>query len=561
MILAQVCAPQDGCSTTEHKSAFLRFVTMASQLFVCALLLLVWVQGGVLAQGGRRLLTDSCDGGLNRPPTPPSFGGTAQGPSSSQDVYMVPYTAGSGIFTKAIISVGDSALNNYTMVGIPDGLGAYDNGNGTMTVVMNHELSAGKGIIRAHGSNGAFVSKWIIQKNDFSVLYGEDLIKQVYSWDRNSKTYLDPSASPPVQFNRFCSATLAPESNFYNPSSGKGFKDLIFFNGEEDGFTGRAFAHIVTGPFAGTSYELPYMGQAGWENVSPHTVLNGPNGDKTIVIGTDDGGHNRVFVYVGDKKASGNPVEKAGLTGGKLYVIYVEGLEDEVNQGANLTVHSTMAFKAVLLGDGDLSGTSGTGPQIQANFLPANNVAPLAFNNTKFNRPEDGAWDPKIDSDFYFITTASFSSLGQHTRLWRLRFNDPTLQTSLEGTIEILINGPDGSSTAGPKMLDNIAVTKRGEFILQEDPGSNPHIARMWRYNRKTDVLDIIAQHNPAFFSPPTPVKTIDEESSGVINVDKILGRGWYLFDVQSHNTLPDPLVQDGQLLALYVPTGDSECA
>ncbi|KAG6546564.1 hypothetical protein Mapa_012113 [Marchantia paleacea] len=538
-------------------------VIMISQL-ICSFLLLGWAHEGVMASsGGRRLLGDRCDqdgeGNGMQPPIPPSAGGTARGPSSTQDVYVVPYTVGSGIFTKAIISVGDSAANNYTMVGVPDGLGVYDNKNGTMTVLMNHEYGAGRGAVRRHGGNGAFVSKWIIQKNDFTVLYGEDLIQQVFAWDRTTKTYLDPSTSPAVQFSRFCSAQLAPAFTFYNPRNGKGFKDMIFMNGEEDGVDGRAYAHIATGPFTGTTYELPYMGQAGWENVLPHTGLRGSDGDKTVLVGMDDGGHNRVFVYVGDKKWTGNPVEKAGLNGGKLYVIYVEGIADETREGANLTVHSSLPFRAVLLGDGNMSGTSGTGPQIQSQFLPSNNVFPMAFNNTKFDRPEDGAWDPKVNTDFYFVTTATFNAPGRHSRLWRLRFNDPTLQTSLEGTIEVLINGPAGPSTDGPKMLDNFSVTKRGEFILQEDPGNNPHLARMWRYNKNTEALDIICQHNPAFFSPPTPVKTLDEESSGVVSVDKILGKGWYLFDVQSHKNLPDPLVQDGQLLALYVPTGEED--
>ena len=49
------------------------------------------------------------------------------------------------------------------MVGITDGLGAYDNGDGTFTVVMNHEIGgsitkgeiAPLGIARAHGNAGA----------------------------------------------------------------------------------------------------------------------------------------------------------------------------------------------------------------------------------------------------------------------------------------------------------------------------------------------------------------------------------------------------------------------
>jgi hypothetical protein len=37
-----------------------------------------------------------------------------------------------GIGTTSILTVGDS-VGGYRMVGIPDGLGAYDNGDGTFT--------------------------------------------------------------------------------------------------------------------------------------------------------------------------------------------------------------------------------------------------------------------------------------------------------------------------------------------------------------------------------------------------------------------------------------------
>jgi MYXO-CTERM domain-containing protein len=44
----------------------------------------------------------------------------------------------------------------YRLAGIPDGMGAYDNGNGTFTLLVNHELGATSGIARAHGASGAF---------------------------------------------------------------------------------------------------------------------------------------------------------------------------------------------------------------------------------------------------------------------------------------------------------------------------------------------------------------------------------------------------------------------
>ena len=114
------------------------------------------------------------------------------GPSSSQSPYLVRTEA--GVVTVSILTVGDAVnykadgITPYRMVGIPDGLGAFDNGDGTFTVLMNHELASTRtgpsGIVRDHGFAGAFVSKWIIDKTTLTVLHGEDLMKNVYAWIR-----------------------------------------------------------------------------------------------------------------------------------------------------------------------------------------------------------------------------------------------------------------------------------------------------------------------------------------------------------------------------------------
>ena len=116
-----------------------------------------------------------------------------QGPSSSQS----PYIVGSqpAVVTKAILTVGDSVnlkpdgLTPYRMAGIPDGLGAFDNGDGTFTLLMNHEIPSGLGITRAHGAPGAFVSRWIVRKEDLTVLHGEDLIQNVQVWNKTTGQY------------------------------------------------------------------------------------------------------------------------------------------------------------------------------------------------------------------------------------------------------------------------------------------------------------------------------------------------------------------------------------
>ena len=88
--------------------------------------------------------------------------------STSAAPYLV--STAPGVTITPLMTTGDSAANGYRMVGIPDGLGAFDNGDGTFTVLMNHELRSTQGITRAHGNKGAFVSKWIISKSTGEVL-------------------------------------------------------------------------------------------------------------------------------------------------------------------------------------------------------------------------------------------------------------------------------------------------------------------------------------------------------------------------------------------------------
>ena len=112
--------------------------------------------------------------------------GAQTGPSSSESPYVL--RSEPGVVTKSILTVGDSVNQKpdgspYVMVGIPDGLGAFDNGNGTFTLLMNHELGNTQGIVREHGARGSFVSKWTIEKGSLRVLHGQDQIEDLWVWN------------------------------------------------------------------------------------------------------------------------------------------------------------------------------------------------------------------------------------------------------------------------------------------------------------------------------------------------------------------------------------------
>jgi len=452
-----------------------------------------------------------------------SQGRTAQ--NSSQTPYITPGVP--GVAFSSILTVGDVANNGYKMVGIPDGMGAFDNGDGTFTLLMDHELGNTAGSVRAHGSKGAFVSKWLIKKSDLSVLSGSDLVMNLKLWNGSLYTTYNSANPYATGLSRFCSADLPKPSAFYNDKMGKGTQTRIFMNGEENGNEGRAFAHLVTGNEAGTSYELPWLGKMSFENV----VANPATGDKTVVAGLDDATGGQVYFYVGNKTSSGNDIEKAGLTNGILYGLVINGFSTETDA---LYPAANTTFTLGHLGNVQ----NLTGAQLET----TSNSAGVA----RLLRPEDGAWDPIRANDFYFVTTNGFNN---PSRLWKLHFNDLD-NLPAGGTVTVLLNG-----TEGQKMFDNMTIDNSGHILLQEDVGNNAHIGKIWQYSMASGNLKIVAQHDSLRFKPGAPLfLTQDEESSGIIDVQSILGRGMFLSVVQAHYSIPGELVEGGQLLAMYNP-------
>lgn len=456
----------------------------------------------------------------------------ASGPSTATTPYLVPQA---GVEFTSILTVGDTVQlkhkgnQSYRMVGIPDGLGVLDNGDGTITVLMNHELRGNLGSVRSHGAKGSFISRWQIRKSDLRVLNGEDQIKTVKLW--NGSSY---NTSTAAVINRLCSADLPAASAFYNSQSGKGHADgRIYLNGEEAD-AGRAFAHLVQGREHGSSYELPALGRASWENL----VASPYEQDLTIVAGLDDGERNAsmVYFYVGEKQAEGSPIRLAGLANGMSYRVAIDGYATEGSVNGSTAIPDGHSGRFALVADG------GSG----------------------LNRVEDGAWDPLNPNRFYFVTTDTYN--GGNSRLWRLTFD--SIETPLAGgTVEVLIDGHEQL-----KMMDNMTIDSDGNVYLQEDVGNNAHLGKIWKY--ATDgSLTLLAQHDGGrFLAGAQSFLTQDEESSGIVEVTGLFQgvsgydtehNRYFLLDVQAHYPInaanprgfdnPDELVEGGQLLLMQV--------
>ncbi|MDT0507339.1 SdiA-regulated domain-containing protein [Novosphingobium sp. MMS21-SN21R] len=468
--------------------------------------------------------------------------------ASSQTPYLV--SAAGNVTVQAILTTGDTVSKvgggSYRMAGIPDGLGMFDNGDGTVTVLMNQEIGtsggAPLGVVRAHGAAGAFVTQLVIDKATLSVISGDDAIKTVKLFDDATGTYVTASS---YAINRLCSADLAAASAYYwvdpETSVAYGTESRIFMTGEEAGTEGKQFAVFVTGAEAGTAYEFADAGLFSWENnlASPFAQK------KTITIGQDDGQNGQVYVYVGEKQASGTEFQKAGLEGGHLFGIKVTNLVNAIAANSNETDGVAASGRFTLSDQGEVGALTGTQLDAQSE----------AAGVTSFQRPEDGSWDPTNPNVYWFVTTASIT--GQ-SRLYKMTFDDIT-QPELGGSIEAVLdsNQLPVNDTIGVRMMDNMTVNAEGKIIIQEDVGNNAFIGRVLQYDPVTDKLTVIAKHDASrFVTGGSNFLTQDEESSGVIDVTSAFGDAThkaYLVDTQSHKAVGGELVEGGQLQLIKV--------
>lgn len=502
-----------------------------------------------------------------------------QGPSSSQTSYLTPTSPGWS--ATSLLTVGD-AIGGYLMIGIPDGLGAFSNGNGTMTVLANHEIGNDfttgvlKGTARAHGIGGGTVSKWVINTSTWQVISGGDFLTSATNqmmWDSATNTWAARTASTPYAYLRPCAADLPNLAAFYDASNGgTGYNGRIFMNGEETGAEGKAFAWIVDGAEAGKVYELPHHGKYSYENLlarSNYGVSPGAaNLLQTVVVGTDDTTPGEVYVYIGAKTNLGNAVQKAGLANGLTYGLkvltatgYTGDILFENATGINGTFGLVQIFDNATL-------ANKTGAQFQTESL--------RLKVTQFARPEDSQWLDH-DSLIFAVTGTTVNSVLVSSKIYQLDFNSDATNGILTtgGNIKVLVNAANLTGKDGAKAdkFDNVTIGDDGFLYLQEDPGNVAYVAKHWVVNPlagtqaqiEASAVQIFESDRSRFVVGGAAFQTIDEEHSGIVDItsivaDGITGSKWFLVAAQSHTAATGAnaatLVELGQFIALNYKVG-----
>ena len=459
----------------------------------------------------------------------------------AKPVYVLSKNA--AVEIKAIATVGDAVTG--TMVrGIPDGMGAYDNGRGGISLLSVHEVSTTAPLALKGKSTtapwGTSITKFTVSKSTKAVTRVENFMQKINFYNYTTAKYQEtPSGAAPAGaaagtfdwgISRFCSATYAPAGTFIH--NGVGYDGGLFLSGEESSDDSRAFAFDEEG----TGYQLPRMGMMAFENIIP-SIKPGAN---TVAMANEDGAatDSQLYVYVGKKQSTGSAIDKAGLTNGDLHVMNIP------------TIKSDNLFRT----------TVGKNKKMPVEFVKVDwNTTSSAFakesreKGTTMARVEDGHWDPSNPNVYYFLTTESNKdpiatapnpATPTVTRdggaLWRLTFKDA--QNPAAGAeLEMLLNGGESLYLAKP---DNLTVTENGKYLLlQEDPGNNAALARIIAYRVSDGKIAVVAQFDAnKFMKGGSEFMTEDEESSGIIDVTKLLAKpgdtnSYFMFNAQVHTT------------------------
>jgi Bacterial protein of unknown function (DUF839) len=459
---------------------------------------------------------------------------------TTKQAFMVP--AAPGVVVNPILSVGDVVPNGqtpqYQMSGIPDGLGAYANkkhGRGahkakgklpeTFTVVMNHEL--GRSFPNNPPGVDTRISRLRIDRKTLDVKEAKYLFTGLEGYER------------------FCSATL-------RIIGGKPF----YFTGEEavpiagqppgpahDG------SSIVMNAETGAFKETPHFGHLQHENVVPIRL------SKWVFLTTEDDfrpGASYLYAYI----AASFKKAVAG-TQGSLYVWKADSTAETgaatVTKGESIPGHFVPVTQAENLNDVTLKAAA---------------AAKGAF---QFDRLEDAAVSHPKSGRVYIADTGKTPRLRGRVYQFDISRSDPT-----RATLKLILNGdpPDNDDIYNP---DNMDASDR-VLMIQEDresafrgPATGGGYGRVMEYRFSDGQLRSVARVNTP---PGTPPGSNTEncagclpgtwESSGIIDAGHLLGRGWWLLDVQGHNsTAPQPgpslapntaTGENGQLLALFVP-------
>lgn len=470
------------------------------------------------------------------------------GVKTTRPHFLVPTASGVVVdkilTTGDIVPMGDPGIDDdYQMTGIPDGLGAYAKkgsrwdwlhrgGSREFVAMMNHEI--GRSFPPAPQDPpdvDARISRLVIDRETRSVHSAE------YSF-----TGLEG-------YERFCSATL-------RIIGGKPF----YFTGEEavpmlpaqPPGNAHEGSSIVMDAETGMWRDTEHFGHLQHENIVPLKLK------QWVFLTTEDDfrpGPSYLYAYIA-------PTFKGAITGrqGALYV-FVPNTGEEKSNAEVVSKDQVVQGHWVRLSqhpDNENDVTLKAAATREGAFI--------------FERLEDAAPLPGKESRVFIADTGK-AAAGTPTRKGRVYQFDFNWNNPAGGaTMRMILNGdaPHSDDIFNP---DNMHASER-VLMIQEDRESafRAQHNRVMEYRLPNGPLRSVARVNTTPGTPPeypnaepcTGCLPGTWESSGIIDARDVLGKDWWLLDVQAHNSIvPQPgrslkpnssVGENGQLVAMYVP-------
>lgn len=470
---------------------------------------------------------------------------------------------GDGYDIRPLFSVADKVpetsdpSRQYQMVGVPDGLGAHPNGDGTSTLFMNHELPPGtesEALVGGPRYRGAFVSKWTLDE-DGDPVSGERAYDRVFMED----TLIGPAAevgNATPAFARFCSGSLAGWAH--------GFDRWIYFANEEADspltFDGKGGLTVAI--FDNEAHALPKLGRLSKEN----TLVQPGHGTRTVIFSLEDGPNtldNQLYMYVGkkDRSADASVLARNGLDTGELYVF--RALDPERNSERTFTSGSVTGEWVKIENAEDF-----TDVQLEAESDAAEAMT--------FVRLEDGAFNPENRNEFFFVTTGASAGaddgVNELGRLYSLRLHPG--EPRKPATLTVVYNADEIVAAGGDIAVSPDNIDASDEYLMINEDGtpesrsfmaSQGRDGSIWRFDLVDGPVHAVGVEastatRVAQLDPPgrngRPVRPGVWETSGIIDASSLFGVDTWLADVQASG-IPAPFtVEDGQLF-LMTPVGE----
>lgn len=474
--------------------------------------------------------------------------GNKDGYRTSQPAFVALEAGISGSIVP-LVNSGDEIYGD-TFEGLPDGIGiapenVHKSSNGQQKYIdlyVTHEQS--------HVPFGLTPTSVFADFQDSSVSRVRLNVKSKLVTD------LSVAISPDLGFIRFCSATMVGPD--------EGFKDYTFLVNEESN-------DVIPVP-AGAPYGSDPSTPAGQRQAGYNAFVDTKTGKVDVITTSGRMNHENLVVVPGwtrgtyaltgdDTFTSPSTPERPNLSQlymyaaadsakflgdeGHLWAFRVTGTDggpvdptdafNDANDFFEINVGDSWTGEFIPVPDDIARGDTNSLPQdALEDWSNANNVF-------QFIRVEDIAFDPDAPRTVYFADTGNSRLLEDAGtgRLYRAPSGTPGTSSSIGRVFKMVMNASDptkvdafsvltDASTLGMRNPDNVAVS-HNSLMVQEDTSS---FSKVWRYDLASETWTHVATATQEA-----------AETSGIVDVSRWFGPGWWALDVQSHqdDVLIDP--------------------